>query len=433
MSFGSGHCFSVSTIRRAVPGLAACCIVLSSVIAATDLWDLPPLRYSDTAATDTMAKLAASAPHGMVPASGKTSLDRLRFVLKLLDVPEESQILVFSKTSKQNPLIHPGNPRCLFFNDNSYVGYVPGGDIEVITHDPVLGAVFYHISRGNEANTLRISRDTTDCLSCHGTARTESVPGVLVRSVFADSKGQPLLSLGSFQIDHGSPLRERWGGYYVTGRSSLPHLGNRTFEETSDRAFPDKPAELTSVEGRIDTSRYIRTTSDIVALMVLEHQCQMHNALAAASVNYRRMRWLQQSIHPAADPDEESAGRYADEAAARITSLLLFENEAELGEDGIEGDSAFQDAFVRRFPKTKDGRSLADFQLYDRLFKHRCSYMIYSLAFRALPERIRVAVIRQLHDILTSEPSPMNHPALKSSARRRIASILVETMPEWPR
>ena len=400
--------------------------------AEIDVWDLPPLRYSETAATDVLTKLAASAPPGMVPATGETPLERLRFVLRLLDVPEESQILVFSKTSKQNPLINPGNPRCLFFNENTYVGYVPGGSIEVITHDPVLGAIFHLIRPGNEANTLSITRETSSCLSCHGTARTESAPGVMVRSLFTDASGQPLFSLGSFQIDHSSPIRERWGGYYVTGQSSLPHLGNRTFEETPDRVFPDKPLELESLNGRIDISRYLRPTSDIVALMVLEHQCLVHNALAAASLNYRRMCWLQKSINPEGDPDQGSASRYADEAAARIVKLLLFENEAELGENGIEGNPAFQDAFLRRYPKTKDGHSLADFHLYKRLFKHRCSYMVYSAAFRSLPERIRQAVTRELLGVLNSQPSPGNHPDLKSSERRRIASILGETLPDWP-
>jgi hypothetical protein len=254
----------------------------------------------------------------------------------------------------------------------------------------------------------------------------------MIRSLFTDAAGQPLFSLGSFQIDHSSPIRERWGGYYVTGQSSLPHLGNRTFEETPDRVFPDKPVALENLNGKIDTSRYPRATSDIVALMVLEHQCQIHNMIAAASLNYRRMCWLQKSINPEADPDQGMAGSHADETAARIVKLLLFENEAPLGDNGIEGDSAFQDAFLRRHPKTKDDRSLADFHLYNRLFKHRCSYMVYSEAFRSLPARIRQAVIRGLHGVLTSEPSPENHPHLKSSERHKIASILAETLPGWP-
>ena len=430
MCFSLMRCLFGCRGIRAIHGIA---MATGVACAATDVWDLPPLRYSDSPANDPLARLAASAAPGLAPATAGTPLERLHFVLGLLGVPVESQMLVFSKTSKQNSLIHPGNPRCLFFNEDSYVGYVPGGDIEVITHDPVLGAVFYLIRQGKEANTLQISRDTSDCLSCHGTARTESAPGVLVRSVFTAADGQPLLSLGTFQIDHSSPIRERWGGYYVTGRSSLPHLGNRTFEETPERGFPERPLELASLGGRIDTSRYLRNTSDIVALMVLEHQCHLHNTIAAAAINYRRIHWLQQSLDPAADPDQGAAGRFADEAAQKIARLMLFENEAELGENGIEGDPAFQEAFSRRFPKTRDGRSLADFQLNDRLFKHRCSYMIYSGAFRSLPARVRSAVIRRLHAVLTSEPTPQNHPEIKSSERRRIVAILGETLPDWPR
>jgi hypothetical protein len=411
--------------------IAATALGIGTAPAATDLWDLPPLHYSDTASTDPVAKLAAELAKGERKIEGVTPLDRLRFVLKLLNVPEESQMLVFSKTSKQNALINPGNPRCIFFNENSYVGYVPGGSMEVITHDPLLGSVYYLIETGMNDPALKITRDTSDCLSCHGTARTESVPGVLVRSVFPDEEGQPLLSLGTFLIDHTSPIRERWGGYYVTGRSSLPHLGNRTYKDSSERSFPADSPELRTLEGKIDISRYPRATSDIVALMVLEHQCQVHNQLVSAAMNYRRIHWLQKSLDPNADPDAGAAGKHAEESARRIADLLLFENEAELGDNGIEGDPAFQEAFTRRFPKTKEGRSLADFQLNDRLFKHRCSYMIYSKTFDCLPPRVKSAVIARLHTVLESEPAPGNHPAIKASERRKISSILEQTLPAW--
>jgi hypothetical protein len=392
---------------------------------AADLWDMPPLRYSETASKDPIAKLAAS--NSM---QGGTPLEQLRFILHLLEVPEESQMLVFSKTSKQNAFIHPGNPRCIFFNENSYVGYVPGGDIEVITHDDLLGSVFYIIDTG-ETGGPKIQRDTSDCLSCHGTARTESAPGVLVRSVFPDEAGQPLLALGTFQTDHSSPIRERWGGYYVTGRSSLPHLGNRTYQDESIRSYPDDSPVLQSVAGKTDVSRYPRATSDIVALMVLEHQCQVHNQIASAALNYRRIHWLQKSLNPDADPDTGAAGKMADDAARKIADLLLFQNEAALGENGIEGDPAFQDAFTRRFPKSKDGRSLADFQLNSRLFKHRCSYMVYSKAFQTQPPRVKSAVIERLRAILECPPEPENHPDIKASERTKILSILAETLPDW--
>jgi hypothetical protein len=411
--------------------IAAIAITIGTATAATDLWDLPPLRYSETASSDPIANLATELAKGERKIEGSTPLDQLRFVLKLLKIPEESQMLVFSKTSKQNPLIHPGNPRCLFFNENSYVGYVPGGDIEVIAHDPLLGSVYYMVSTGNGNPARQISRDNSECLSCHGTTRTESIPGVLVRSVFPDEKGHPLLASGTFLTDHSSPIGERWGGYYVTGHSSLPHLGNRTYQESSERILPIESPDLITLANKIDVSRYLRPTSDIVALMVLEHQCQVHNQLIAAAMNYRRIYWLQKSLDPEADPDAGTAGKNADESARRIADLLLFENEADLGQDGIEGDPAFQEAFTQRFPKSKDGRSLADFQLNDRLFKHRCSYMVYSKTFESLPPRVKSAVIDRLHTILESEPEPGNHPNLKTSERRKISSILEQTLPAW--
>ncbi len=399
--------------------------------AGTDLWDLPPLRYSDTASSDPLAKMEAELAAGRVKITGNTPLERLRFVLHLLNVPEESQILVFSKTSKQNPLINPSNPRSLFFNENFYVGYVPGGNMEAIAHDPLLGSVYYLIEPGSDNGPMKITRDTSDCLSCHGTARTESVPGVLVRSVFPDAEGKPLLSLGTFQSDLSSAIRERWGGYYVTGQSSLPHLGNRTYEETAVREFPANSPEMRTLESKIDVSKYPRPTSDIVALMVLEHQCKVHNTLVAAAMNYRRIQWLQKSLDPSADPDAGAAGKHADDSARKIVDLLLFENEAELGENGIEGDPAFQEAFGRRFPKTKDGRSLADFQLNDRLFKYRCSYMVYSKTFESLPARIKSAVIRRLHEVLENDPDEDSQPRMKASERRKIVEILKETLPGW--
>lgn len=408
------------------------CIAVSALASgtarpATDIWELAPLHYSATDPTDPIARMAK----GEIELTGVTPLDQLRCVLKLLQVPEESQMLVFSKTSKQNTLIHPGNPRCLFFNENSYVGYVPGGDIEVITHDPWLGSVYYIIEPSGPDHPERISRDTSECMSCHGTTRTESVPGVLVRSVFPDEDGHPLLPLGTFLTDHSSPIRERWGGYYVTGRSSLPHLGNRTYRKSDGRDFPVSSPVLATLAGTIDVSRYPRPTSDIVALMVLEHQCRIYNHLVSATMHYRRIHWLQKTLDPEADPDAGTAGRHADESARRIVDLLLFENEADPGPDGIEGDPAFQEAFTRRFPKDQSGRSLADFQLNDRVFKYHCSYMIYSKAFDALPSRVKSAVLSQLRQVLENGPDTGDHPQIKASERRKINEILAETLPAW--
>ena len=129
-----------------------------------DFWDRAPIRYSDTLATNKLTELSAALASGKAEVPMTGGLDRLRFVLKFLDVPEESQVLVFSKTSLQNDLIRPTNPRALYFSENAYVGYVPGGAIEAVVQDPVLGPVFYFVGSDRKRG-LRIERDTNRCMS----------------------------------------------------------------------------------------------------------------------------------------------------------------------------------------------------------------------------------------------------------------------------
>jgi len=392
-----------------------------------DFWDLAPIRYSDTEPANRLSKLAAELASGARRTEGATALERLKFVLKELDVPEASQLLVFSKTSHQNPLIHPRNPRSLYFSQEAYVGYVPGGDIEAIIQDPLLGPVFYLIS-ASPPGALKIERDLTNCISCHGTTNTEHVHGMLVRSVFPDEDGHPLLALGTRLVNHETPLSERWGGYYVTGRSSLAHLGNRTYQESGP--VDPRSDSLEDLKNTIDVSKYLRPTSDVVGLLVIEHQCRMHNLLNAAAMRYRRAYFLGRALDPQGDPDQGSAGQVADSAAEKIVDCLFFKNEADPGE-GLTGGDEFQAAFTARFPRTRDGQSLADFQLYDRIFKHRCSYMIYSSAFKYLPPRVKAAVVAKMRLALAGDNPAVDW--LKPSERRKIASILSATLPDWGR
>jgi hypothetical protein len=401
------------------------CFLTLPALAGSDFWELPPIRYSDTAAANTLTKLAADLASGARKVNGATDLERLKFVLDELRVPVESQILVFSKTSHQNRLIEPKNPRALYFSENAYVGYVPGGDIEAIIQDPLLGPVYYLIETGGPGG-LEIERDLTTCISCHATSNTEHVPGMLVRSVVPDEGGRPLLAMGTRLVDHESPLPERWGGYYVTGRSSLPHLGNRTYVE-NEPAEP-RPSDLPDLRNTLDTTKYLRPTSDIAALLVLEHQCRMHNLLTAASMQYRRAIFLSRLLDPSASPDAGSAGQVADSMADKIVDCLFFKGEADPGED-IEGGEDFQKSFEARFPKTKDGRSLADFKLYNHIFKHRCSYMVYSDAFRHLAAPVKQLVIRKMRSALTGNDSAYDW--IKASEKRRIEAILSETLPGW--
>lgn len=390
-----------------------------------DFWDLPPISYSDTAASDSVSKMAAALAAGTLELDGRDALGRLKFVLEKLEIPVESQVLVFSKTSLQNGLIHPKNPRCLYFSENAYVGYVPGGAMEAIVQDPVLGPVFYLIESGGEAG-LQIDRDTNNCLSCHATGRTEGVPGMLIRSVYPDSDGHPLLHLSTNDVSHETPLEERWGGWYVTGNSSLPHLGNRVFTEEGD--LDAEVSALEDLGGLLDVTKYPLPTSDIVALMVLEHQCQMHTLLNAATMNYRRARHFMVTIAPESDPESGSAGRVAESWADKIVECMFFKDEADLGE-GIEGNAGFQKAFAKRYPKTKEGGSLAEFRLYGRVFKNRCSYMVYSDAFRGLPETVKGKVVARMGKVLEGTDPDIDW--IGVSERKRISRILEETFDGW--
>jgi hypothetical protein len=147
-------------------------------------------------------------------------------VLKQLQIPVSSQVLVFSKTSFQQHRIAPETPRALYFNDSAYVGWVQGGDVvEVSAVDPERGGMFYSLDQRKSTKPKFIRRE--ECLQCHASPKTLGVPGHLVRSVFPNWEGFPQLQAGSFLTDHSSPLKERWGGWYVTGtHGAQRHLGN---------------------------------------------------------------------------------------------------------------------------------------------------------------------------------------------------------------
>ena len=409
-------------------------VAVLPVAAQRDFFELAPIEYSKTVATDPMARLAQEWKSGRKKKPEGAPLEVLRAILRELDVPEESQVLVFSKTSKQNELIRYANPRSVFFSDDVYVGYVPGGNIEVCASDPVLGPVFYLLDIRTEGREDWVIRDNT-CLQCHGTSRTELVPGMLVRSVFPDEDSHPILAAGTYLTTQASPLVERWGGWYVTGtHGDMRHMGNTIATETGDGEVEfdyEAGANWESLEGKINTTNYLRPTSDIVALMVLEHQCRMHNLLTKASMEYRRLTHLQRAINAEADlaDPEGMAARSARDSAKEITREMLFCDEIDLG-DGVEGDEAFVEAFEGRGRESAEGRSLRQLRLYGRVFKYRCSYMIHSRAFDHLPKAVRTKVLETLWEALNGDEEEFAH--LGSSERTRIVEIVRETVDGLP-
>jgi hypothetical protein len=420
-----------------IPSMLALTFAISPLRAQTyEFFEERPIQYSALDPRDPMALLAEDWQEGRNLIQDTRPLGFLRELLAKLDVPEESQVLVFSKTSHQNNLISPQTPRALYFSDEIYVGYVHGGQIEVITPDPRLGPVFYLIEFPRAGGIPRAVRDSS-CLSCHASARTEGVPGMLVRSVVPAADGRPILRLGTHLTTHASPLEERWGGWYVTGtHEDVLHMGNITATDADDTLDMEAGANWQTLDGKIDTSRYLRPTSDIVALMVLEHQCRMHNLLTKASMEYRRALWSARIVIP--DLDEAATDtlphRVASSAADAIVREMLFVDEALPGPFGVEGDPAFQVAFTRNAPKCPDGRSLKDFRLSGRIFMHRCSYMIHTTVFASLPNKVRDRVHARLCGILLDDAGgDENFAQIGSRERQRIAAILDANHPQWRR
>jgi hypothetical protein len=417
--------------------LLTCSLILSPLAwGQRDFFEMAPTDYSDAVSTDAFAKLSADWESGKKPWPEDDPLEVLRVVLKELGIPEESQGLVYSKTSKQNNLINPRNPRSVFFGDNAYVGYVPGGSIEVAAIDPVIGPVFYLLHLDRENVSERVVRSNT-CLQCHGTSRTELVPGLLVRSVYVNDEGHPLLGAGTFLTTHSSPLKERWGGWYVTGMHGEDrHMGNTISTELDDGGVEfdfEAGANWESLEGKIDTSKYLQPTSNIVSLMVLEHQCKMENLLTKASLEYRRLVYLQKAINPDADVarSDGMAARASKDLAEQILKYMLFTDEVDLGE-GVEGDGAFEAAFEKLGPVSSEGDSLREFRLYGRLFKNRCSYMIHSNSFEALPDAVRVPVLTRLWEVMSGKDESEEFENLGRSEKKRILEIVKDTVDRLP-
>src|SRR5258708_1474203 len=106
------------------------------------------IHYDKAVATGAVEQLQKRMDSGEVVLNHDDSYGYLLSVLDQLKVAKSTQMLVFPKTSLQRERISPGTPRSLFFNDDIYVGFIPGAPlIEVSTADPKIGAVFYTLDQ----------------------------------------------------------------------------------------------------------------------------------------------------------------------------------------------------------------------------------------------------------------------------------------------
>lgn len=357
----------------------------------------------------------------------------LKSVLDALGIPVSSQVLVFSKTSFHRKIISTYNPRAMYFNNNTYVGWVDGAKVlEIGVADKNLGAVFYTLNQ-KKSEKLKFTRDDS-CLSCHASGRTQNEPGFFIRSVFPDKSGEPIARAGEDRVDHTTPLELRWGGYFVTAEKfKNPHRGNGYAEEDSNYEIESKEARtFDDLSSFFDPDKFLTKTSDVQALMAMEHQVKMHNFFT--TTKFRSMHALhnEKVINEALGETgrRDLTKRILNNAANEILEYMLFENELSIKGVEIVGTSQFRDDFAKVSPKTSDGKSLSQLTFQNRMSKYSCSWAIYSDSFYGLPVELKELVLNRLIDILTGTEIPDKYIHLRKS-RSDIHKILMETHSEY--
>jgi hypothetical protein len=389
-----------------------------------------PINYRSSDLNDPVAKLEKRLERGEFKLRYESRHGYLKSVLDALHVPVSSQALVFSRTSFQFPQITPETPRALYYNDDVYVGQVHDGKfLEFASFDPMQGAIFYVMDEHRDKHP-RFERSEVDCIQCHVAGSTKGIPGVMLRSVFTKPDGSPDAAAKSFVTGQESPLSQRWGGWYVTAKSgSQGAMANVT---ASDHEHPEQldraaGANLTNLTGRFDRTAYLTGSSDIVALMVLAHQTQMHNWITLTNYQTR----IALAGLATSGTLSDAARKQFEGPAEQMVRYLLFTNEVPLASP-IAGSSNFAKEFAARGPRDSKGRSLRDFDLQKRIFKYPCSYLIYSETFDAIPAPAKDYIYRRLFEILSGREQAPEFASLSSLDRRAILEILVATKPGLP-
>ncbi len=351
--------------------------------------------YEKATPHDHAAELAARLKSGKTKLAFDEKNGYLPALLKELHISISSQVLVFSKTSLQASRISRQAPRAVYFNDDTYAGWVKpsvqfGEVMEIVSVDPKIGTIFYSMNQQETAVPEIRRRD--ECLHCHASPQTEGVPGLFVRSVFADSEGFAVQARGSFLTDHRSPLKQRWGGWYVTGtHGAQRHMGNTYLpgRGLSGELDMERGANQRDLGAFVNTEPYLSPYSDIVALMVLEHQARAQNLI---------FRCHQ-------DPS----------AADTLADYLMFAGETALTAP-VEGVSGFAAEFAARGPFDDQHRSLREFDMKTRMFRYGLSYMIYSESFDRIPVETRKRVYARIFSKLEGKPALEILRATKDSA-----------------
>jgi hypothetical protein len=276
---------------------------------------------------------------------------------------------------------------------------------------------------------------------CHDSASvTGGVPGLIVRSVIPDRHGYPLGSLHEGSSTDAMPIATRWGGWYATGSGADDHMGNTmapvlTHEVGNVRQYvagtPLKPVgTLDRLDKAFDTSAYLSSHSDLVALLILTHQARVHNLITSAGFEARIALFEENARIGFDAPGSAHAAaiRRVQSAAEPLVRAMLFADERPLS-GAVRGSSSYTADFEARGPRDSKGRSLRKLDLEHRLFAYPLSYLIYSESFNALPGPVKDYAYGRFLDVLQGRDERITH--LSDAQRQAIFEILEETKPDF--
>jgi hypothetical protein len=377
--------------------------------------DYPVIAYSAAPVANEIARLQARLDRSEATLQFSEPRGYLDSLLRALRIDPSSQVLVYSKTSLQFLQIAASTPRAIYFNDDTYIAWVQGSEVlEIATLDAERGAVFYTL-RNRQDTPPVMERQTHQCLSCHDTFSMSGggVPRFLFLSAPVDASGLLPRSRVSIETDDRTPLPQRWGGWYVTGHAGgQAHLGNTVTNAVAD---------LADLDGVFDTRPYLTNRSDVVALLVLEHQLYIKNLITR--LNFKTRTFLARERKERWEDASPPIRRALQKMMDGLVDAMVFARAAPL--DGtIRGSAGFEPAFARLGPRDSAGRSLRDFDLNTRLFRYPLSYVVYSEGFDALPQATKDYLYRRFATVLANGSQASGKAAVE---------ILRETKPEFAR
>jgi hypothetical protein len=400
--------------------------------------EYPTIRYSEAPTHNAIAQLQDRLTRGEVRLEFRAPRGYLDSVLSALGIDPSSQTLVYSKTSLQLQLIQGSTPRAIYFDDDTYIAWIPGTRfLEIVTMDAVMGPVFYALSN-TSPDELHIDRESSRCLTCHDTwgMTGGGVPTLLFLSTLVDRNGESLTGQPGASTSDRTPIAERWAGWYVTGQPTKQlHLGNILVDPDADMSDPARlaPGTLDNVKALFDSSPYRTDKSDIVALLVFEHQAHVGNLITRA--NYKSRTLLEKNgldVSKRWADVPEPVQKQLKAMFEPLVQALLFVNAAPVTGE-MRSNSGFDRWFESKGPKDTAGRSLRELDLRTRVFRHPLSYLIYSQSFDGLPLFAQEYVYRRISDVLDGRDQSAGYAHISADERRTLREILVATKPAYTR